>query len=97
LPAARAAGAKNVDAGQGARIARLTSRSSLLLGSIFSVTVAVIALRWAAIAPLLAVCAVTAASGRVFLRRLGGVTGDCFGATNQIAEIAVYLCGVWAA
>ena len=97
LPAARAADAKSADAGQGARIARLTSRSSLLLGSIFSVTVAVIALRWAAIAPLLAVCAVTAASGRVFLHRLGGVTGDCFGATNQIAEIAVYLCGVWAA
>jgi adenosylcobinamide-GDP ribazoletransferase len=97
LPAARAANEQNADAGQGARIARLTSRSSLLLGSIFSVAVAAIALRWAALAPLLAVCAVTAASGRVFLHRLGGVTGDCFGATNQIAEIAVYLCGVWAA
>ena len=24
-------------------------------------------------------------------RRIGGVTGDCFGATNQITEIAVYL------
>jgi adenosylcobinamide-GDP ribazoletransferase len=40
---------------------------------------------------------VTAVSGRLFMRRLGGVTGDCFGATNQVAEIAVYLCGVWAA
>jgi adenosylcobinamide-GDP ribazoletransferase len=97
LPAARVTDAKSADAGQGARIAQLTSRSSLLLGSILSVTVTVIALRWAAIAPLLAVCAVTAAGGRVFLHRLGGVTGDCFGATNQIAEIAVYLCGVWAA
>ena len=26
---------------------------------------------------------------------VGGVTGDCFGATNQLSEIAVYLCGVW--
>ncbi len=24
-----------------------------------------------------------------------GVTGDCFGATNQLTEIAVYVCGVW--
>jgi adenosylcobinamide-GDP ribazoletransferase len=33
----------------------------------------------------------------IFLRRFGGVTGDCFGATNQVTEIAVYLCGVWSA
>ncbi|HEX4650541.1 MAG TPA: adenosylcobinamide-GDP ribazoletransferase [Granulicella sp.] len=97
LPAARTADAGNTEAGQGAQIARLTSQSSLLFGSIFSVAVTVIALRWASIAPLLAVCAVTAASGRLFMRRLGGVTGDCFGATNQVAEIAVYLCGVWMA
>jgi adenosylcobinamide-GDP ribazoletransferase len=30
-----------------------------------------------------------------YLRKFGGVTGDCFGATNQLTEIAVYLCGVW--
>jgi adenosylcobinamide-GDP ribazoletransferase len=30
-----------------------------------------------------------------YMRRFGGVTGDCFGATNQLTEIAVYLCGVW--
>jgi len=97
LPAARTANDESAETGQGARIARLTSQSSLLLGSIFSVVVAVFALRWASIAPLLAVCAVTAASGRLFMRRLGGVTGDCFGAANQVAEIAVYLCGAWTA
>jgi adenosylcobinamide-GDP ribazoletransferase len=29
--------------------------------------------------------------GRVFLRRLGGYTGDCLGATQQITEIAFYV------
>jgi adenosylcobinamide-GDP ribazoletransferase len=29
------------------------------------------------------------------MRKFGGVTGDCFGATTQLTEIAVYLCGVW--
>jgi adenosylcobinamide-GDP ribazoletransferase len=43
------------------------------------------------------VCAVTGVSGWFYARRLGGVTGDCFGATNQVAEIAVYLCGAWTA
>jgi adenosylcobinamide-GDP ribazoletransferase len=34
-------------------------------------------------------------SGFVYLRKFGGITGDGFGATNQLTEIAVYLCGVW--
>jgi adenosylcobinamide-GDP ribazoletransferase len=34
-------------------------------------------------------------SGLYYYRRIGGITGDCFGATNQLAEIAVYFCGVW--
>jgi adenosylcobinamide-GDP ribazoletransferase len=95
LPPARTGSER--DTGQGARIARLTSRSSLLLGSSFSIIVATMALQRAAIAPLVIVALLTAASGRFCMRRLGGVTGDCFGATNQVTEIAVYLCGVWVA
>jgi adenosylcobinamide-GDP ribazoletransferase len=34
---------------------------------------------------------VTFASYRYFRSRLGGVTGDSLGATNQIVEIAIYL------
>jgi adenosylcobinamide-GDP ribazoletransferase len=95
LPAARTT--PDQEAGQGARIARLTSPYSLLFGSLFSIVVTVLALHRAALAPLIVVSLLTAASGFLFLRRLGGVTGDCFGATNQITEIAVYLCGVWVA
>jgi adenosylcobinamide-GDP ribazoletransferase len=93
LPAART----GQEAGQGSRIARLTSSAALIAGSIFSGLVTVLVLKRAAVAPLLIVAVVTAVCGAVFLRRLGGVTGDCFGATNQVTEIAVYLCGVWMA
>ena len=29
--------------------------------------------------------------GRFFRRRLGGITGDCMGATQQLAEVSGYL------
>jgi len=32
----------------------------------------------------------TAISGLYFKHRIGGVTGDCFGAANQITEVAIY-------
>ena len=81
--------------GQGARIAKLTSLSSLIFGSVFSLAIVVFALRWSAVAPLLVTMLAVALSGWFYFRKIGGVTGDCFGATNQLAEIAVYCCGVW--
>lgn len=38
-----------------------------------------------------AVAIVTFWSARIFIRRLGGYTGDCLGAVQQIAELATYL------
>jgi adenosylcobinamide-GDP ribazoletransferase len=83
--------------GQGARIAKLTSLATLIFGSAFSFAVVVFALRWSAVAPLLAALVTVALSGWFYWRRISGVTGDCFGATNQLTEIAVYFCGVWIA
>jgi adenosylcobinamide-GDP ribazoletransferase len=83
--------------GQGARIAGLTSATSLVAGSLFTIVTVVVALRKAAIAPLLCAMVVPLVSSFFYMRKLGGVTGDCFGATNQLTEIAVYLCGVWQA
>lgn len=43
---------------------------------------------------LLALAATTLvafAAGRYFLRRIGGYTGDCLGATQQLCELAFYL------
>lgn len=83
--------------GQGARIAKLTSLASLIFGSAFSFAVVAFALRWSAVASVLVAILTVALSGWLYARRIGGVTGDCFGATNQLTEIAVYFCGVWMA
>jgi adenosylcobinamide-GDP ribazoletransferase len=56
----------------------------------------------ALLAPLEAACALAAVgavtlwAARVFVRRLGGYTGDCLGAAQQAAELACYL-GILAA
>jgi adenosylcobinamide-GDP ribazoletransferase len=81
--------------GQGARIANLTSLSSLAIGSSFSFAIVIFALRGAAVAPIAATLLFVIFSGWFYHRKIGGVTGDCFGATNQLAEIAVYVCGGW--
>ncbi len=81
--------------GQGARIARLTTVSSLVIGSIFSFVIVIYALHWAAVAPILATLLTVILSGWLYYRKIDGVTGDCFGATNQLTEIAVYFCGGW--
>jgi adenosylcobinamide-GDP ribazoletransferase len=81
--------------GQGARIAGLTSLSSLIVGSVLSFAIIGFALQWKAIVPLVAALAVIGLSGWFYSKKINGVTGDCFGATNQLTEIAIYLCGVW--
>lgn len=82
--------------GQGARIARLTSRGSLIMGSLLTSAIVFPLLRARALAPVLVSLGVTVATALYYRHRIGGITGDCFGATNQLTEIAVYLCGVWA-
>jgi adenosylcobinamide-GDP ribazoletransferase len=81
--------------GQGARIAHLTTRGTLISGSLFAFVVVFAALRLRGIIPIFAALGPTLLTGLYYRQRLGGVTGDCFGATNQLTEIAVYLCGVW--
>ena len=83
--------------GQGARVAQLTTRTSLIVGTLFSFAVVGYLLHWQAIASILSAIVVTTLSARFYKRKIGGVTGDCFGATNQLTEVAIYLCGVWAA
>lgn len=95
LPIGYALSPARESSGQGSRIARQISIGSLAIGSAFTVILVGFALRWAAWAPVLSTLIVTLASGFYYWRRIGGVTGDCFGATNQLTEIAVYLCGVW--
>src|ERR1700722_5208146 len=81
--------------GQGGRIARLITLGSLISGTLFSFVVVFAVLRSRGVIPVLVATGTMLFSGLYYRRRIGGVTGDCFGATNQLTEIAVYLCGVW--
>jgi adenosylcobinamide-GDP ribazoletransferase len=96
LPPARAQSEEGAD-GQGARIARLTTGGALVAGSLFSLAVVIALLRAQAAFAIGAAIAISLLTGAYYRKRIGGVTGDCFGATNQITEIAVYLCGAWIA
>jgi adenosylcobinamide-GDP ribazoletransferase len=95
LSPAREGGETEID-GQGARIAGLTGPTSLIVGSLFAFVIAFGLLRIRALIPVLVSAGVTLVTALYYKHRIGGVTGDCFGATNQLTEIAVYLCGVWA-
>ncbi|HEX3107370.1 MAG TPA: adenosylcobinamide-GDP ribazoletransferase [Terriglobales bacterium] len=89
LPAARK------EEGQGARLAKQISFTSLIAGTLIAFSIAAFLLRTAVVGPLFTILLLTLFSGLYYRWRLDGITGDCFGATIQLAEIAVYVCGVW--
>ena len=80
---------------QGGRIAGKIPWFAAALGTVLAAAAVGYFLRLSAWQPILAVVAVAVLSGVYYQRRIGGVTGDCMGATIQISEIAVYLCGAW--
>ena len=81
--------------GLGAKLAHKIPLASAAIGTLLAFAIAGWALRMQALIPIAAVIAVTVLSGWYYRSQIGGVTGDCFGTTNQLAEIAVYVCGVW--
>jgi adenosylcobinamide-GDP ribazoletransferase len=81
--------------GQGARIAQKISPATLLIGTLSSFAIVFYFMRTEFWIPVLVALVITTLSGLYYSRRIGGVTGDCFGATNQLTEIAIYFCGVW--
>lgn len=83
--------------GQGARLASFTTWRTLLFGTMVSFALAIVALRLRAVAAITGAVLLTFSTGFYYKRRIGGITGDCFGATNQITEICVYVCGAWIA
>ena len=96
LPPARTA-TDGGPAGQSARIAKQITPAVLVFTTLFSFVLAAVLLRWHAVVPVTGAVALTFVSGLYYRRRTGGVTGDFFGATNQLTEIFVYLCGAWIA
>lgn len=95
LPLGYALPAAGEESSQGGRIARKISGASLAIGTAMALLVVGYLLRGRMWGPVASAMFVTVLSGIYYQRRIGGITGDCFGATNQLTEIAVYLCGVW--
>jgi adenosylcobinamide-GDP ribazoletransferase len=84
LPYARAEG-------QGKLVAKQVGVVEVIIGTI-TLLLILILLPWpAALAALLVTTLTTLLSGLYYRARLQGITGDCLGATNQLAEIALYL------
>lgn len=90
LPSARAE-----SSGEGARLAGRITGWAVVFGAVLAFGIAGLLLRWYALAPIVAVCGVTGVTGWLYHAKIGGMTGDCFGATCQLAEVAVYVCGAW--
>jgi adenosylcobinamide-GDP ribazoletransferase len=88
LPPAR------VQSGQGGRVAGKITPFTLVAGTLLTAAILGFALGTKALWVGLAAVVVTAASGAFYQVRIGGITGDCLGATNQIAEAAIYLAGI---
>ena len=89
LPAAR-----GDEAGHGKSIARQITTVSLGVGTVLAAAIVGATLRTAAIWAFLTAMTIAALSGLYYWRRIGGITGDCLGATIQLTEIGVYLTGV---
>jgi adenosylcobinamide-GDP ribazoletransferase len=81
--------------GLGAKLAHKIPFGSAVIGTLLAFGIVAWALRLEALAPVIAVSVITLLSALYYRSQIGGITGDCFGATNQLAEIAVYACGVW--
>ena len=77
--------------GQGKLVAKQISASAFSFGTI-SLVVLLSVITWKLVLIIVGVVAfITLVSGLYFKRRLGGITGDCLGAVNQLAEVSVYL------
>jgi adenosylcobinamide-GDP ribazoletransferase len=84
LPYARPEG------GMGHALAGEVSAGRLAAGTGAALIVTLV-LGWQALPVAVVAVAVTLASGFFFRARLGGITGDCLGAANQLVELAVLL------
>jgi adenosylcobinamide-GDP ribazoletransferase len=82
------------DSGQGSRVAGKVSWPSLLCGTLVALGIAAFFLHIAVLWSAATAAVIVAVTGLYYQKRLGGITGDCLGATVQLTEIGIYLTGV---
>jgi adenosylcobinamide-GDP ribazoletransferase len=88
LPYARPEG------GLGEAVTREHDTAGLLVATALTAAVTIGALRTDSVMPWALAALVMVAIGRVARRRIGGVTGDVFGASVELTEITVFVGGV---
>lgn len=64
----------------------------MLLAGLFTLLVSFLLLQKVGIMLFVAVCVVSVVTGWYYQKRLGGATGDCFGATIKLSELACLIC-----
>jgi len=80
----------NAHEGLGSEFAKRIDANTVVVTTVFSGAVVILMSRiFGALAFCVAII-IVASAARYFRRRIGGVTGDCFGATFQFVEIATY-------
>ncbi|MEO1570836.1 MAG: adenosylcobinamide-GDP ribazoletransferase [Bacteroidota bacterium] len=86
------------ETGTGKPFAASMTPRRLVVGSLVTLAITVVALGWVAIPVIGTVLGITLVGGWYVHARIGGMTGDVLGAVNQLAELAVYLVllGDWA-
>jgi adenosylcobinamide-GDP ribazoletransferase len=88
------------DEGKAKPLAQKMRGSEFLIAAISALlpALAVVALRWlpsaALVGGVIAAIIATVWLARKFIRRIGGYTGDCLGAVQQVTEIMFYLCAL---
>lgn len=67
----------------------------LLGAGIFSVVISYLFLGGVGLLFFFVICLVAFITGRYYLQHLGGATGDCFGATIKLSELACYIAAAF--
>jgi adenosylcobinamide-GDP ribazoletransferase len=83
-----------VESGQGSRVAGKVTRFSLVFGTLVALGITALFLHAAVLWAGAVAIVIAGGTGLYYQKRLGGITGDCLGATVQLTEISVYLTGL---
>lgn len=83
--------ARDDDSSKSKPLATRLGKGELAVAALFGLAPCLLLPRAPVAVALLLVAIVTLLAARYFVRRIGGYTGDCLGATQQLTEIAFYL------